>query len=90
MTTYKEYTVKVYNNKTVEWHLNGNLHREDGPAVERANGGKYWYLNGKYHREDGPAIEYPDGYKSWYLSGKKISCKDNDHFLRLIKLKVFW
>jgi len=29
------------------WHLNGNLHRTDGPAVEHANGEKCWYLNGK-------------------------------------------
>ena len=30
-----------------EWFLNGNLHREDGPAVEYANGTKYWCLEGK-------------------------------------------
>ena len=29
------------------WYLNGKLHREDGPAIEYANGTKYWYLNGK-------------------------------------------
>ena len=54
-----------------EWRLNGELHREDGPAVERANGDKYWYLNGKRHREDGPAVEYADGYKAWYLNDKQ-------------------
>ena len=37
---------------------NDKCHREDGPAIEGANGSKYWYLNGKLHREDGPAIEY--------------------------------
>ena len=41
-----EYQVKVYEDKT-EWYLNGNLHREDGPAVEYTNGSKEWYLNGK-------------------------------------------
>ena len=46
------------------------LHREDGPAVEHANGRKDWYLNGKLHREDGPAIEYTNGTKEWYLNGK--------------------
>jgi len=30
-------------------------HREDGPAVECANGYKYYYINGKRHREDGPS-----------------------------------
>jgi hypothetical protein len=46
------------------------IHREDGPAVEYANGDKEWYLNGKLHREDGPAVEDTDGYKEWYLNGK--------------------
>ena len=27
------------------WCLNGKLHREDGPAIEWANGDKEWYLN---------------------------------------------
>jgi len=51
------------------WRLNGNLHREDGPASEYSNGTKSWYLNGNYHRVDGPAIEYWDGTKYWYLNG---------------------
>lgn len=65
----KEYTVKVCDERTV-WYLNGKKHREDGPAVEYANGDKYWYLNGKCHREDGPAIENANGDKYWYLNGK--------------------
>ena len=50
------------------WYLNGKLHREDGPAVEHANGTKSWYLNDNLHREDGPAIEWADGDKYWYLN----------------------
>jgi len=26
---------------------NGELHREDGPAIEDANGNKSWYYNGQ-------------------------------------------
>jgi hypothetical protein len=52
------------------WTLNGNLHREDGPAIEWPDGEKQWYLNGKLHREDGPALEEPDGRKDWYLNGQ--------------------
>ena len=63
------YEVRVYNSGTVEWYLNGERHREDGPAVEYSNGNKYWYLNGKRHREDGPAIERGDGSKDWCLNG---------------------
>jgi hypothetical protein len=49
------------------WKLNGEYHREDGPAIEHMNGYKAWYLNGLYHRIDGPAIEYSNGFKRWYL-----------------------
>ena len=57
-------------------HNNGyliaeKLHREDGPAVENANGTKAWYLNGNLHREDGPAVEGPDGTKFWFLNGER-------------------
>ena len=66
----KEYRVKV-NNKKTQWHnLEGELHREDGPAVEWADGTKSWWLNGHRHREDGPAIEYADGDKKWFLNGQ--------------------
>lgn len=68
-----EYTVKVYNSGNKYWYLDGKLHREHGPAVERANGSKAWYLDGKRHREDGPAIEYADGDKYWYLNGKNLT-----------------
>jgi len=66
--SYKTYEVKIYDDGTKEWYLNGELHREDGPAVEGSYGNKSWYLNGKRHREDGPAIEYSDGYKEWYIN----------------------
>ena len=46
-------------------------HREDGPAVEYANGDKSWFINGKLHREGGPANEYSDGSKSWYINGER-------------------
>ena len=64
-----EYTVKVYDDGTKYWYLNGLLHREDGPACEYADRSKSWYLNGKLHRIDGPAFESADGDKYWYLNG---------------------
>jgi hypothetical protein len=67
-----EYKVKVWP-KGKEWWLNGVLHREDGPAIEWANGSKEWWLNGKPHREDGPAAEYADGRKEWYLNGDRLT-----------------
>ena len=43
----KEYKVKVTNPETEWFNLNGEHHREDGPAVEYTNGDKYWFINGK-------------------------------------------
>jgi hypothetical protein len=53
-----------------EWWRHGDLHREDGPAVEYADGSKEWRRNGHLHRNNGPAIEAADGYKAWYCDGK--------------------
>jgi hypothetical protein len=49
--SYKTYEVKVYDNGSKEWFLNGKRHREDGPAVEYTDGAKYWYLNGTEYTE---------------------------------------
>ena len=61
---------------TKEWWLNGEHHREDGPACEWASGNKEWYLNGQRHREDGPAVEWANGDKEWYLNGKLVTEQD--------------
>ena len=54
---------------TQEWFLNGNRHREDGPAVIYPDGTQSWWVNNKLHREDGPAVIYPDGTKEWHVNG---------------------
>ena len=41
------YTVKVTPERTECRNDKGQLHRLDGPAIERANGNKAWYINGK-------------------------------------------
>lgn len=56
-----------------QWHLNGRLHREDGPAIEWTDGGKEWLIDGRHHREDGPAIELCDGTRRWFLNGSELS-----------------
>ena len=47
----KTYTVKVDNNGNKRWYSNGKLHREDGPAIECADGDKEWWINGKHVTE---------------------------------------
>ena len=68
----KGYEIKIGPSGTREWYLNGKRHREDGPAMEYADGGREWYLNGERHREDGlPAVEYSDGHREWWVNGKR-------------------
>jgi len=57
----------------IRWkNSKGQLHREDGPAVEYVDGSKFWYQNDKLHREDGPAVVNVNGIKRWYINGKYI------------------
>ncbi len=63
----------VYDDGSIEWHLDGHLHREDGPALEAANGSKEWFLNGYLHRSDGPAVEWADGSVDWWFNGNQVS-----------------
>ena len=65
-----KYRVEVDEDGT-RWYYNSDnqFHRDDGPAIEYADGSKHWYQNGQLHRTDGPAVEYADGTKFWYQNG---------------------
>ena len=41
----KTYDVVSCGNGNKAWYLNGERHREDGPAIEYLDGTKRWYLN---------------------------------------------
>jgi hypothetical protein len=62
--------VECLENEGKRWYVNGELHREDGPAVIYSDGSQEWWVNGFRHRADGPAREYSTGRKEWYLNGK--------------------
>ena len=50
----------------------GQLHRDDGPAVEYADGVTAWYQNNLLHRTDGPAVEWKNGGgRIWFMNGQK-------------------
>jgi hypothetical protein len=68
----------------------GLLHREDGPAVQYADGGAMWLIHGQCNRLDGPAIENASGYKAWFYYDRRIRCNSQVEFERLLKLKAFW
>ena len=73
-----EYTVKVDEYGTKSWYLNGKYHREDGPAVESADGSKEWYLNGKCLSEK----EWEKRTKKTHkiiIDGKEIELSDESY-----------
>jgi hypothetical protein len=79
-----KYDITTDDEGTIFYRVNGQLHREDGPAVIHPDGGKEWWLNGERHRSRGPAIIYSDGSQEWYrndqlhrLNGPAIKCADN-------------
>ena len=47
----------------------GELHRDNGPAIIRSNGTQQWFKNDKRHREGGPAEINVNGDKLWYING---------------------
>ena len=55
----------------IYWKVNEQLHREDGPAIERANGDREWYQHDKRHRLDGPAVENANGTLEWWRDGNR-------------------
>ena len=72
----KEQYIKIDEKGSKFWYSDkkqNKLHREDGPAVELADGSKLWYLNGKCHREDGPAMICNNGKCYWYINGKRVT-----------------
>ena len=65
-----KYRIEVDKHGTRRYYNStGELHRDDGPAVEDANGSKSWYQNDQCHRTDGPAIMWSNGNKSWWQHG---------------------
>jgi hypothetical protein len=57
-----------------EWeNEQGQIHRENGPAIIGGNGYKAWHINGKRHRLDGPAREWTHvDADEWYINDFKI------------------
>lgn len=63
----------------------GNFHRENGPAIEGANGDKSWLIRGELHNEKGPASIETDGTKEWYLHDEKFT---EEEFNKRISFKT--
>lgn len=72
-----------------EWCIQGQTHRDNGPAEKHSDGVRVWRLNGKFHRIGGPAIEDPndsiawqmqDDDPYWYVNGKGFINGDDDEY----------
>ena len=77
--------IAEYPNGTKRWYKEGNLHREDGPAIEYSFGTKEWWLEGKLYYDINLKDQFVLGYDKgkyglmWYrLLGKDkiIKCPD--------------
>lgn len=68
----KEHSVWDMGKASLYYH-DGQLHREDGPAVEYKDGSVLeWWIHGYRHREDGPAVvKYYGSVQEWYIHGKR-------------------
>ena len=83
----KKYFVVVDNFGTTRWYKDAKCkvwHRENGPAIEYADGSKSWWQNGLLHRTDGPAIEWPSGNKAWYINGVRLSEAEFNQRVKLL------
>ncbi len=67
--------ISVIGKNTFYYNEQSVYHREDGPAIEYANGYKSWIVNGIYHRLDGPALHHNNVGK-YYIMGKQHSYED--------------
>ena len=72
---------KIWRNKE------GELHREDGPAIEHSNGTRFWFKNGLKHREDGPTFIWESGEHEYYLNGQYYSIEDYLEETEILKNK---
>jgi hypothetical protein len=84
------------------WRRDGQLHRENGPAIEYANGDTAWYQYGKLHREDGPAVDskfiglttdvpHNQHIQHWYWRGTYLAnVHSQEEFEKWLKMKAFW
>ena len=67
-----EPTLTIDSFGTKEWYLNGQLHRENGPAVEYPDSSTEWWLNGKelikqQLTSKKMKIDYPELYNSYLV-----------------------
>lgn len=66
-------THHIDSNGIETWKRNGQLHREDGPAMVEPNGALHWFYRHERHRTDGPAMIRADGREFWFVYGIHVN-----------------
>jgi hypothetical protein len=74
---------------TIQWRLDGQLHRDDGPAEIRPSGTQRWMQHGKPHRDHGPAIITSNGWVMWWRHGQ-LHREDGPAWLTLRDEALGW
>lgn len=65
-----------YGNK--RWYNDlGELHREDGPAIEYRAGTKAWFVRARYHNIKGPSFISVTGRVDWFIDGEEFETKED-------------
>lgn len=72
-----------------QWYREGLLHRQGGPAVERADGSEDWYQEGALHRDGGPALRLSDGTQIW-VKGGQLHRRDGPAVVRSVDYENGW
>ncbi len=80
----------VMRGKRYQWFVNGNIHREDGPASTIHDYdtdeviADIWFLNNTYHCSDGPAVRnYRTGVYEWYVNGVEHNAIMNQYCIEV-------
>jgi hypothetical protein len=66
-----------FSNGAKLWKVNGNWHREDGPAYEREDGTKEWWLSNCQYTEE-----------QWKIEVEKLREKENDFNEKNVRLGI--
>lgn len=61
--------VTFENDAIIQRDDDGQLHSEDGPAIERPDGSMSYWRHGVLHRGNGPAVITPTGARMWLVDG---------------------
>lgn len=66
---------------TERWYDDeGELHRENGPAIVHFHGRKAWFIHGIRHREDGPAVD--DGIiQRYWINGEVLTKSEWEEYV---------